>query len=91
MPKPSLNAFAMLHRLGDRRIKLENDDALATRSSDGAVEVALWNYAPPFGIGAAYTPPPTDKGADKNSRLPSPAFHQTRKLNSCDWMTTTEM
>jgi xylan 1,4-beta-xylosidase len=65
IPKPSLNAFAMLHRLGDRRIKLENNDALATKSSDGEVEVALWNYAPPFGTGAAYTPPPTTQGVDK--------------------------
>ncbi|WP_433983523.1 hypothetical protein RBB78_20700 [Tunturiibacter empetritectus] len=69
IPKPSLNAFAMLHRLGDLRIELENDDALATKSSDGAVEVALWNYAPPYGIGAAYTPPPANKGPDKSFQL----------------------
>jgi len=59
----------MLHRLGDRRIKLENDDALATKSSDGAIKVALWNYAPPFGTGAAYTPPPATKGVDKSFQV----------------------
>jgi xylan 1,4-beta-xylosidase len=66
IPKPALNAFAMLHQLGDRRIKLESESALATRSDDGGIEVALWNYAPPFGTGASYTPPPTSAGATKN-------------------------
>ena len=36
IPKPALNAFAMLHQLGNRRIKVDSDSALATRSSDGA-------------------------------------------------------
>jgi xylan 1,4-beta-xylosidase len=66
IPKPALNAFAMLHQLGDRRIKLESENALATSSSDGGIEVALWNYAPPFGTGASYTPPPVNAGATKN-------------------------
>ncbi len=59
IPKPALNAFAMLHQLGNRRIKVDSDSALATQSSDGSIAVALWNYAPPFGTGATYTPPPT--------------------------------
>ncbi len=58
IPKPSFNAFAMLHQLGNRRLKLNSDTALATRRSDGSIAVLLWNYAPPFGTGAAYTPPP---------------------------------
>ena len=69
IPKPSLNAFAMLHQLGDRRIKLDSDSALATRRSDGSLAVALWNYAPPYGTGAAYTPPPADLGASKKFHL----------------------
>ena len=36
IPKPALNAFAMLHQLGDRRLKADSDSALATRSSDGS-------------------------------------------------------
>jgi len=58
IPKPALNAFAMLHELGDRRIPVDSDSALATRSADGSIVVALWNYAPPFGTGATYTAPP---------------------------------
>jgi len=86
IPKPSFNAFAMLHRLGDRRIKLDNDDALATKSNDGAVEVALWNYAPPFGIGAAYTPPSANKGPDKTfevifSGVPSKATVEVLRVD----------
>ena len=65
IPKPAFNAFAMLHQLGDRRIKVDSDSAFATRSSDGTVAVALWNYAPPYGIGAAYTPPPANVGPSK--------------------------
>jgi xylan 1,4-beta-xylosidase len=62
IPKPAFNAFAMLHQLGDRRLKTDSDSALATRRSDGSVAIALWNYAPPFGTGATYTPPPANVG-----------------------------
>ena len=65
IPKPALNAFAMLHRLGDRRLKVDSDSALATRSSDGSIAIALWNYAPPYGTGATYTPPPATAGPAK--------------------------
>lgn len=68
IPKPALNAFAMLHKLGTRRLKVDSDAALATTSGDGSTAVLLWNYAPPYGTGATYTPPPADPG-------PSKAFH----------------
>jgi xylan 1,4-beta-xylosidase len=56
--KPAFNAFAMLHRLGDVRLPLKSDSALATKRADGTLVLALWNYAPPVGDGAAYTPGP---------------------------------
>jgi xylan 1,4-beta-xylosidase len=65
IPKPSFNVFALLHQLGDKRLKLDSDSALATKSNNGSVIVALWNYAPPVGIGATYTPPPASLGPDK--------------------------
>jgi xylan 1,4-beta-xylosidase len=46
IPKPSFNAFALLHQLGDTRLQLDVDGALLTRRSDGALVLALWNYAP---------------------------------------------
>ncbi len=66
IPKPALNAFAMLHELGDRRIKVDSDSAIATRRSDGTIVIALWNYAPPFGTGPTYTPPPANPGPGKD-------------------------
>lgn len=53
--KPAFNAFAMLHRLGDARLPVASDSALATRREDGTVVLALWNYAPPVGDAATYT------------------------------------
>jgi xylan 1,4-beta-xylosidase len=46
IPKPSFNAFALLHQLGDTRLQLNVDDTLLTRRKDGALVLALWNYAP---------------------------------------------
>ncbi len=69
IPKPALNAFAMLHELGDTRIKIASDSAIATRRSDGTIVIALWNYAPPFGTGPTYTPPPADLGPGKTFTL----------------------
>jgi xylan 1,4-beta-xylosidase len=59
------NAFAMLHRLGDVRLPLKSDSALATRRADGTLVLALWNYAPPVGDTASYTPG-EPKGAVKH-------------------------
>jgi xylan 1,4-beta-xylosidase len=66
IPKPALNAFAMLHRLGDRRLKLDSDSALATKVGEGSLAIALWNYAPPFGTGARYTSTPAVVGPAKH-------------------------
>ena len=52
IPKPSFNAFALLHRLGDMRLELKADGALLTRRTDGALVLAVWNYAPPGTAGA---------------------------------------
>ncbi len=47
IPKPSFNAFALLHRLGDRRIAADSPSALVTRRRDGALVVAVWNLSLP--------------------------------------------
>jgi len=54
IPKASLNAFSVLHRLGQRRIAVDSDSVLATKLEDGSLAIALWNYAPPGGSGPAY-------------------------------------
>jgi xylan 1,4-beta-xylosidase len=53
IPKPSFNAFRLLHRLGHTRLALASQAALATRRADGTLVIALWNYAPPGRPGPA--------------------------------------
>jgi xylan 1,4-beta-xylosidase len=44
IPKPSFNAFALLHQLGEERFSPDTEGALLTRRHDGALVIALWNY-----------------------------------------------
>jgi xylan 1,4-beta-xylosidase len=44
IPKPAFNAFALMHQLGDTRLKSDSDSALVTRRKDGTLVIALWNY-----------------------------------------------
>src|ERR1700712_5016199 len=69
IPKPAFNVFALLHQLGEQRLKVNSDSALATKAADEAVVVALWNYAPPVGTGPKYTPPPERIGPDKTMQV----------------------
>ena len=55
IPKPSYNAFKLLHDLGDRRIELKSDSAVLTRKNDGTLVLAVWNYAAPGENGPAKT------------------------------------
>ncbi|HKD03742.1 MAG TPA: hypothetical protein VKB77_15000 [Terriglobales bacterium] len=52
IPKPAFNAFKLLHQLGDERLTLDSDSALLTRRPDGALVLAVWNYAPPGETGS---------------------------------------
>jgi xylan 1,4-beta-xylosidase len=65
IPKPSLNIFRALHKLGTQRIAVDSDSALATTSSDHRLALALWDYAPPDGTGARYTMPAGPAGSSK--------------------------
>ena len=65
IPKPSLNVFRALHKLGTKRIHLDSDSALATTGSDGKLVLALWDYAPPDGTGPKYTMPTGPAGPSK--------------------------
>jgi xylan 1,4-beta-xylosidase len=47
VPKAAFNAFAMLHRLGDRRSQPDLANALLTKRPDGTFAIAVWNYAEP--------------------------------------------
>ncbi len=43
IPKPSLHAFTLLHRLGHERLAVGQGPAMATLRSDGSVAVMVWN------------------------------------------------
>ncbi len=47
IPKPSFNAFLLLHRLGEQRLAASSDDVLVTRRKDGTLVIAAWNMADP--------------------------------------------
>jgi xylan 1,4-beta-xylosidase len=52
IPKPAYNVFGLLHGLGDKRLTLSSESALATVRPDGTLVVAAWNMAPPGASGA---------------------------------------
>jgi xylan 1,4-beta-xylosidase len=69
IPKPALNDFKALHLLGDQRISLTSDSAIATKTPDGKLVIALWDYTPPTGTGPEYTWPKGPAGPPKTYAL----------------------
>ena len=53
--KPSFYDFALLHELGEQRIAVQADDAIATRADDGSLRVAVWNIVDPGAHGSTRT------------------------------------
>ncbi len=51
LPKPSFNAFKLLHKLGSTRIAADSASALVTQRKDGTIVMAVWNLFPPEKIG----------------------------------------
>jgi xylan 1,4-beta-xylosidase len=47
IPKPSFNAFLLLHELGDQRLDVQTDSALVTRRKNGSVRIAVWGKIVP--------------------------------------------
>jgi len=47
IPKPSFNAFKLLHQLGEQRIEVQSDSMLVTKRADGSFAIALWNFSLP--------------------------------------------
>jgi xylan 1,4-beta-xylosidase len=61
IPKASFNAFSLLHKLGEVRLDAAERSTLVTRTPNGDLAIALWNYSPPDGTGPRYTPPPATR------------------------------
>ena len=47
LPKPSFNAFKLLHQLGEQRIAESSASALVTQRKDGTLVIAVWNIFSP--------------------------------------------
>ena len=45
--KPSFYDFALLHRLGNKRLNISRNDMIVTRRDDGTLVIAAWNLTPP--------------------------------------------
>ena len=53
LPKPSFNAFKILHGLGNTRIDNDSQSALVTKRADGTIIMAVWNLYLPGTSGEA--------------------------------------
>lgn len=51
--KPSYNAFALLHKLGEERLANSSENAIVTRRKDGTLVIAAWNLVDPDKPGSA--------------------------------------
>jgi xylan 1,4-beta-xylosidase len=68
LPKPSFNAFKLLHRLGNTRIAVDSQSALVTRREDGTIVMAVWNLFLPGATGENKRVVITLKGSEGNHR-----------------------
>ena len=64
--RPSLHAMALLHRLGDAQLQTSAGPVLATRNSDGAISVLMWNLIPAKNSDAFANGNPEAAGAGAN-------------------------
>src|SRR5580698_653241 len=69
VPKASFNAFALLHRLGEKRLQPDLRDALVTKRQDGTLAIARWNYAPPGESAPAKRVHISLEGGNRNARF----------------------
>ncbi len=51
IPKPSYDAFTLLHELGTQRLPAPADEAIVTRRADGTLVIAAWNLVAPGATG----------------------------------------
>ncbi len=47
IPKPSFDAFMLLHELGNERLAAPVNEAIVTRRADGTLVIAAWNLVEP--------------------------------------------
>lgn len=55
IPKPSYDAFMLLHELGEERLPAPAEEAIVTRRADGTLVIAAWNLLEPNIAGTTKT------------------------------------
>ncbi len=80
--RPSLHAFAMLHKLGDTLVRADAGPIMATRRADGDAAIMIWNLIPATEESVANGNPlaatggsSESKGAAKSFRLKLDGVH----------------
>jgi xylan 1,4-beta-xylosidase len=68
IPKPSFDAFELLHMLGTERLAEKADDVLVTRRKDGTLVIAAWNFVEPGASGPEKTIDLDLKGISNGAR-----------------------
>lgn len=71
--KPSYNAYALLHKLGDQRLRSDSKNALVTRRKDGTLAFIVWNLVDLDRAGSA-----RDVQIDFKNLPPAMQFRLTR-------------
>jgi xylan 1,4-beta-xylosidase len=85
--RPSLHAFAMLHKLGDTLVQSDPGPILATRRSDGGAAILIWNLIPATQGSVANGNPLAATGGSSESN--GQAKHFQLKLNGVDGRSVT--
>ena len=74
--RPSLHAFALLHKLGETRLQAEDGPILATERADGSKSILLWNLIADTDKNAVANGNPLASGGGTHSEGGKPrAFH----------------
>jgi xylan 1,4-beta-xylosidase len=55
LPKAAFRVFELLHALGEQRMPIASENALATKRANGTFVIALWNYQEPRETGQPKT------------------------------------
>ena len=67
--KPSYYAYGLMHELGNMRIGIDAKDAIATKTANGGLAIAVWNLVDPDQQGATRTVTLTFAHVSPNARV----------------------
>src|SRR5437588_8027 len=67
--KPSYYGFGLLHQLGNTRLPVQSEDAIATKTAEGKIAVALWNLVDPDKHGGPKTVTVQFRGVAPNAQV----------------------